>query len=222
MGNIICFICMFFVFGGCNDQPEISMKSKVFSKNIVLRKKITPPPKTAPPSDLKKEAKILPNDKEPEIDDRYDPEGKIDPFALPSFKVKPVVLKKKSERKHIPLTPLEKLDFSQLKLAGIIRSPSGNKALVEETSGKGYVITKGTYMGIDSGRVVKILEDKVIVYEPLLPVKDVDKKSIYEISGEKFINVEGEKFKVKIAKIDGKDYFIDTKELKLQKSHGKK
>ncbi len=63
------------------------------------------------------------------------------------------------------LGPLEKVDLSQLKLVGVIRSQSGNKALVEEASGKGYVITKGTYIGIRSGRVVDILPDRIIVEE---------------------------------------------------------
>jgi Tfp pilus assembly protein PilP len=221
MGNTICFIGIFFLFGGCDNPAELSGQINVHSQTTVVKKKIVQLPELDPPSDIKKEVTPVQNDKQPEIDDRYDPEGKIDPFVLPSFKVKPVVLKKKMGEKRIPLTPLEKLDFSQFKLAGIIRSPSGNRALVEETSGKGYAITKGTYIGTNSGRVVNILKDKIIVYEPLLPVEEVAENSIYEINGGKFINVEGEKFKVKIAKIDGKDYFIDSKELKLQKSPGK-
>ena len=37
--------------------------------------------------------------------------------------------------------------------------------MVEEASGKGYVIAKGTYIGIYSGRVIQILNDRVIVEE---------------------------------------------------------
>jgi type IV pilus assembly protein PilP len=36
---------------------------------------------------------------------------------------------------------------------------------VEETSGKGYVIKKGTYIGTNSGKVVKINKETVIVEE---------------------------------------------------------
>jgi type IV pilus assembly protein PilP len=36
---------------------------------------------------------------------------------------------------------------------------------VEEASGKGYIISRGTYIGIHSGQVVEIQEDGVIVEE---------------------------------------------------------
>jgi type IV pilus assembly protein PilP len=42
---------------------------------------------------------------------------------------------------------------------------SGNRALVEETTGKGYVIKTGTYIGKNAGKVVKIKKNKVIVEE---------------------------------------------------------
>ena len=115
----------------------------------------------------------------------YDPKGRLDPF-VPLFKEEKGISKaeleakakaaeeakkkgnippKKVKEKRIPRTPLEKVDLSQLKLVGIIRSETGNRALVEEASGKGYIITKGTYIGIKSGRVTDILKDKVIIEE---------------------------------------------------------
>ena len=57
------------------------------------------------------------------------------------------------------------VDLGQLKLVAIMHAKSGNKALVEEASGKGYIVAKGTYMGINSGRVVKILKDSIIIEE---------------------------------------------------------
>ena len=62
-------------------------------------------------------------------------------------------------------TPLEKIELSQLQLKAIILAPSGNKALVEESTGKGYIIRKGTYIGRHDGKVIKILKDKVVVEE---------------------------------------------------------
>ncbi len=50
-------------------------------------------------------------------------------------------------------------------MSGIIIDPTGNKALAEDPSGKGYVITKGTYVGSNFGRVKKILKDRIIVEE---------------------------------------------------------
>ncbi len=96
----------------------------------------------------------------------YNPEGKLDPFA-PLFREKPeeIATVKKPVRPDRLLTPLEKVDLSQLKLVGIITAPSGNKALVKEASGKGYIVKKGTYIGIHSGKIVEITHDKVIVEE---------------------------------------------------------
>jgi len=91
----------------------------------------------------------------------YNPEGKIDPFA-PGI---PFGSEKQSKERRIPRTPLEMVDLSQLKLVAIMHAKSGNKALVEEASGKGFVVAKGTYMGINSGRVVKILKDSIIIEE---------------------------------------------------------
>jgi type IV pilus assembly protein PilP len=94
----------------------------------------------------------------------YNPAGKIDPFE-PLFKEQKVVVKKNKKKKRKPRTPLEKVDISQLKLVGIILAESGNRALVEESSGKGYVIKRGTYIGINSGKVVEIKKEKVVVEE---------------------------------------------------------
>ena len=94
----------------------------------------------------------------------YKVEGKIDPFAS-IFRDGSSVFADQNEKKLIPLTPIEKVDLSQLKLVGIIRAPSGNKALVEDASGKGFVIKKGARIGINSGRVIKILKNIVIVEE---------------------------------------------------------
>ena len=94
----------------------------------------------------------------------YNPAGKIDPFE-PLFKEQKVVVKKSKKKKRLPQTPLEKVDISQLKLVGIILAESGNRALVEEASGKGYVIKKGTFIGINSGKVAEINKEKVIVEE---------------------------------------------------------
>jgi type IV pilus assembly protein PilP len=99
----------------------------------------------------------------------YDPAGKRDPFK-PLFpteveRVEPA--KKKVKKKRPPLTPLQEVALSQLNLVAIIISPDRNRALVEEPSGKGYIITKGTYLGQHFGRVKRILQDRVVVEEEI-------------------------------------------------------
>jgi len=97
---------------------------------------------------------------------QYDPEGKTDPFK-PLFREQPDLPKPKKKKRRIPRTPLEKVALSQLKLVGIIMAQSGNRALVQEASGKGYIIKKGTYIGLNSGKVVQIKKDKVVIEEEI-------------------------------------------------------
>ena len=94
----------------------------------------------------------------------YNPTGKIDPFE-PLFREKPVLARNSKKIKRAPRTPLERIDLSQLKLVGIILASSGNRALVEESSGKGYVIKKGTYIGTNGGIIVQIEKEVVTVEE---------------------------------------------------------
>jgi type IV pilus assembly protein PilP len=103
----------------------------------------------------------------------YDSKGKVDPF-IPLVKEEPVKVEKTElidakgdVREKRTKTPLEKIELSQLELKAIIMAPSGNKALVEEANGKGYIIRKGTYIGRHDGRVLKILKDKIVVEELL-------------------------------------------------------
>jgi type IV pilus assembly protein PilP len=100
----------------------------------------------------------------PGINVKYNPAGKIDPFQ-PLFRAKQVLTQKKKRKKRLPQTPLERIDISQLKLVGIVLASSGNLALVEESSGKGYVIKKGTYIGINSGKVVRIKKETIVIEE---------------------------------------------------------
>lgn len=96
----------------------------------------------------------------------YDPRGKLDPFkSLFETETERLLGTKPVKKKRLPLTPLQRIDLGQLKLVGVILSPTGNKALVEEPSGKGYIISRGTYVGTNFGRVTRVLKDKVIVEE---------------------------------------------------------
>ena len=95
----------------------------------------------------------------------YDPTGKINPFE-PLFREQHGIAKKSKKKiKRVPRTPLERIDLAQLKLVGIILASSGNRALVEESTGKGYVIKKGTYIGTNGGKILKIQKEIVYVEE---------------------------------------------------------
>lgn len=96
----------------------------------------------------------------------YNPKGKADPFEpLMRDDSAASAGAKLLRKKRDPQSPLEKIDLGQLKLVAIIAASSGNRALVEESSGKGYILREGTYVGLNSGKVVSIAIDKVMVEE---------------------------------------------------------
>lgn len=97
----------------------------------------------------------------------YSSKGKIDPF-LPLIRTEKKVAAGTDAREKKPqrvLTPLEKFDLSQIRLVAVVIAESGNIAMVEETSGKGYVVRIGTYMGKNDGRVEMILRDRIVIKE---------------------------------------------------------
>lgn len=179
-----------------NDQPEI-VRKKIYDKPEIVNAKPVPGIDNLPVSPLKKLPDVgvltdsIPGVSSSEsqdaligqvvvastsaVGDLYNPEGKIDPF-LPLLKDEPQKVlpdTKTKKEKREPTTPLERVDLSQLKLTAIIRTPSGFKAMVEEITGKGYIISVGTYIGIHSGSVTNILKDRVIVEEEVEDVLGV-------------------------------------------------
>ncbi len=138
--------------------------------------KTTSPPAALQPSAPEPAAEIA--KMQSEAIPAYDPHGRIDPF-IPLFKDEGPLAGAEKERKgRIPRTPLEMIDLGQLKLVAVMLTPKGNKALVEEASGKGYIVTKGTYLGVNSGKVVKILKDRIIIEEEVESI--VGKSTIQE------------------------------------------
>jgi type IV pilus assembly protein PilP len=97
---------------------------------------------------------------------KYDPTGKPDPF-------KSFILASAAQEETAPkvvqrqLTPLQKMPLSEIEagLKAIIWGQLGSKALVEDATGKGYVVQEGTYVGQHDGIVKKIYEDRIIVEE---------------------------------------------------------
>ena len=139
-----------FLVAGCGGgTPPSSLPQKEKSPSIE-KKKIESVKKTEKKDLEKKEEKEY----------VYDPVGKTDPFK-PFIQLTPV----RESARNVPLTPLQKYEISQLKLVAIISTPEGNIALVEDSTGKGYFLKKGTGIGKNDGKITKILKDKVIIEE---------------------------------------------------------
>lgn len=101
----------------------------------------------------------------------YDPTKRLNPFT-PLFKPdqeKAAVdqIGKSKRKKRMQQTPLERISLEQLQLRAVIRAPSGNRALVEDNSGKGYIIKMGTYIGLNSGIVTQINADSAVIEEEI-------------------------------------------------------
>jgi Tfp pilus assembly protein PilP len=95
----------------------------------------------------------------------YNPVGKVDPFAplyKEEAKTKPQVVAKPKGPER-PRTPLEKLDLGQLKLTAIVTSNGYKRALVEEATGKGYVVTVGTRIGLERGTITEIDQGRIVI-----------------------------------------------------------
>jgi type IV pilus assembly protein PilP len=97
----------------------------------------------------------LPTGNEP-----FDPSGKRDPFR-PYVTSAELAARRSKER----LSPLEKLELSQLKLVAIVWGMRRNHAMVEDPGGVGYVLRVGTKVGPNGGRVARITPDAVYVEE---------------------------------------------------------
>ena len=76
--------------------------------------------------------------------------------------------KKGSEKKLSgALTPLQRVTLDKVRVTGIAGSLSKRVAMVEDGAGKGYMVYVGTLIGMNGGRVIQILPDRVIVEEKL-------------------------------------------------------
>ena len=96
----------------------------------------------------------------------YNPTGKADPFK-PFIDVE--LAKKKAVEQSSPLSlnPLQRQTVEQFKLVGIIGDNKGRRAMVQDSAGKFYSLLPGAYIGLNNGRVSKILADRIIVDEKI-------------------------------------------------------
>ncbi|MDY7031320.1 MAG: pilus assembly protein PilP [Thermodesulfobacteriota bacterium] len=138
-------------FIGCEKKPEspVPLRGKITEKKPIKTKK-----------------RISTDEKEERRDKPlyvYNPQGKRDPF-------RPFILattQGKKEENVKGRTPLERYQLSQLKVVGIIWGESDhmNTAMVEDPISNGYILKRGTRIGRNNGRVIQILNDRVVVRE---------------------------------------------------------
>jgi type IV pilus assembly protein PilP len=91
---------------------------------------------------------------------RYDPAGKRDPFFSPLYRVT-----EEPGMSDDAKTPLQRLDLGQFKVVGIILETAEPKALIEDNSGLGYIVTSGTLIGSNGGVIKSIEPNRILVEE---------------------------------------------------------
>lgn len=92
---------------------------------------------------------------------RYNAKGKRDPFFSPLHRLTEQPAAAPDEAK----TPLQRLDLGQFKLVGVIVDINEPKALIEDNSGLGYIVTRGTLIGSKGGAIKSIEPRRVLVEE---------------------------------------------------------
>jgi Tfp pilus assembly protein PilP len=102
-----------------------------------------------------------PSEASPEDTYRYNPAGKRDPFFSPLYRVAEQAAMTSDETK----TPLQRLDLGQFKVVGIILETGESKALIEDNSGLGYIVTSGTLIGAKGGVIKSIESGRILVEE---------------------------------------------------------
>jgi type IV pilus assembly protein PilP len=147
-GWITISAILLFLIGGCGGgTPPPSFPTK--AKALAVQKRKEGPAKVAETKEPEKKG---------EVEYSYNPIGKPDPF-------RPFIQLASREGLRKAVTPLQRFEISQLKLVAIISTSQGNVALVEDATGKGYVLKKGTPIGKNDGKVVKIQQDRVVIEE---------------------------------------------------------
>jgi len=88
----------------------------------------------------------------------------LKPSARDPFR--PMTMRTKvNTRSRENLSPLERLDLTQLKVVGIVWDIKEPRAMVEDSTGLGYVVKVGTPIGNNDGTVKVIRRNQIVVEE---------------------------------------------------------
>ena len=199
---LILAVGLIFLISTCDDQPQAIKKSspdEVSGKisQPVVQKKPQKDNKTTKNDQIPKgESKVKtgvesvhqvaeqkPDSQKPDIQKKahYASQGKIDPF-------KPLIQDKSKETRPVVdegpkriLTPLEKIELSQIRLVAVIIMKNKRIAMVEEANGKGYEVGIGTYIGKNRGKVSEIKNSSIVIKELVKDYKGRLKEQVQEI-----------------------------------------
>ncbi|MBA4394431.1 MAG: hypothetical protein C0407_12840 [Desulfobacca sp.] len=170
------FIISLLALGGCGEKtPEGSSTPKA----VPVASPIQPGPlqsmpQPGPLTPKGKPTVPAPVEKSGPPTASYDPRGKPDPF-LPAE----VFLESKGY-KRTRVLPLEQFELSDYELVGIVIGSGLKKAMIQDPSGKGYLVQIGTAIGKRGGKIIRIADREVVVEE--LFQDFLGRKSVRQVS----------------------------------------
>ena len=145
---LILFILLYLAAGGCGEKtPEHFTTQKL--------PPLPQPAKIRPQGPSLSPATVSPEKPEQSVPP-YNPTGKPDPFQPSRFSL---------ETKGGGL-PLEQFEVSDFELVGIVSGPGVIKAMVQDPTGKGFLVQVGTHIGKKGGRVTRVADKELIIEEP--------------------------------------------------------
>lgn len=93
------------------------------------------------------------------------------PFIQPEIDVPQVRVSDAEplEEMNRPLTPLQKMTISEIEkgLKAITWGDLGRKAVIEDSTGRGYIVAVGTPAGERSGVVTQIFNDSLVIQQEI-------------------------------------------------------
>lgn len=151
-------VLILFTGVGCSDEPNAPTSSAAPARTT-SKKVSTAPTGTSTDSNA--------------IVYSYDPGTRRDPFS-------PIIVQAATQVNRLSSRPpLERYNIYEFKLTGILWGGFGYNAMVEGPDGKGYFVHIGTSIGLNSGVIIRITPNNLVVEEKFKTSKgDIDRKEI--------------------------------------------
>lgn len=155
---------------GCKDEAKLEASKVEFDKERselmarLKKKKVDPAAHAKRPAGAPAPAAAavgtpdVPSGTLVEASFQYDPTGLRDPFR--SFEWEREKLAEAEVR-----GPLEEFDVSQLSVVGVVWNVGNARALIQDPSGQGFIVSEGARVGKNDGRIIKIDDSVVVVKE---------------------------------------------------------
>ena len=176
-------------FGGDEDKDAGNKLKGVVAKKEAPKAKPSP---SAKPQPSKEEDEVLTLEKLQAMQKAEEDKFKLNPRLMHDPFVPLAVVDEKPPPPPEELPPLQKLELSQIKLVAVVMADNKTRALVEDSTGMGYIIRLGTEIGPPQkkGKVVKIEPGQVVIAQEIKDYMGNTKEQKYDL---KLHPIEGEK-----------------------------